>query len=85
MRNPKKVLNSLTDHSKNTEYQYKRLYRILFNKEMYLAAYQKIYANKGNMTKGSDGKTIDGMSLERIDMLIEQLKKESYQPIAFPF
>ncbi|USF31303.1 reverse transcriptase domain-containing protein [Clostridium sp. MD294] len=80
MRNPKKVLNSLTDHSKNTEYQYERLYRILFNKEMYLAAYQKIYANKGNMTKGSDRKTIDGMSLKRIDMLIEQLKKESYQP-----
>ena len=80
MRNPKKVLNSLTDHSKNTEYQYERLYRILFNKEMYLTAYQKIYVNKGNMTKGSDGKTIDGMSLERINMLIEQLKNESYQP-----
>ena len=32
------------------------------------------------MTKGSDGKTIDGMSLERINMLIEQLKNESYQP-----
>ena len=32
------------------------------------------------MTKGVDGKTIDGMSLNRIDKLIEKLKDESYQP-----
>ena len=32
------------------------------------------------MTKGVDGKTIDGMSLKRIDKLIEKLKDESYQP-----
>ena len=56
MRNPEKVLNSLSDHSNNSEYKYERLYRILFNRDMYLAAYQKIYANEGNMTKGSDGK-----------------------------
>ena len=80
MRNPEKVLNSLSDHSNNSEYKYERLYRILFNRDMYLAAYQKIYANEGNMTKGSDGKNIDGMSLERIDSLIELLKNEKYQP-----
>jgi group II intron reverse transcriptase/maturase len=48
---------------------------------MYLTAYNKIYANEGNMTKGSDSKTIDGMSLERIEKLIEKLKNESYQPM----
>jgi group II intron reverse transcriptase/maturase len=48
---------------------------------MYAVAYQKIYANEGNMTKGSDGLTIDGLSLNRIDSLIEALKNESYQPI----
>jgi group II intron reverse transcriptase/maturase len=32
------------------------------------------------MTAGTDGKTIDGMSIERIDRLIESLKDESYQP-----
>lgn len=80
MRNPEKVLNSLTQHSKNSEYKYERLYRILFNREMFLAAYQKIYANIGNMTKGSDKNTVDGMSIKRIDDLIELLKNESYQP-----
>ena len=32
------------------------------------------------MTQGTDGKTIDGMSIRRIDKLIESLKDESYQP-----
>ena len=32
------------------------------------------------MTKGSDGKTIDGMSLTRIADLIDLLRKETYQP-----
>lgn len=80
MRNPERVLNSLTEHSENMNYKYERLYRILYNKQMYLAAYQGIYANEGNMTKGSDGKTIDGMSLDRIDSLINRIKDESYQP-----
>ena len=59
MRNPQKVLSSLTNHSKDTNYQYERLYRILFNTEMYAVAYQEIYANEGNMTKGTDGATMD--------------------------
>ena len=80
MRNPERVLNSLVKHSKDSSYKYERLYRILYNKDMYLLAYQNIYANEGNMTEGSDGESIDGMSLERIDKLIESVKKESYQP-----
>ena len=80
MRNPENVLNSLIRHSKDTNYQYDRIYRILYNREMYLAAYQNIYANEGNMTAGTDGETIDGMSIQRIDALIASLKDESYQP-----
>ena len=80
MRNPENVLNSLQEHSAQTGYVYDRLYRNLFNRELFLQAYQNIYANQGNMTAGTDGKTIDAMSLERIDRLIETLKTESYQP-----
>lgn len=32
------------------------------------------------MTQGADGKTIDGMSMARINTLISQLKDHSYQP-----
>ena len=80
MRNPINVLNSLKQHSSEKSYTYERLYRNLYNRDFYLLAYQNIYASEGNMTKGTDGKTIDAMSLERIDKLIESLKSEKYQP-----
>lgn len=80
MRSPERVLNSLTEHSKDLNYKYERLYRLLFNEEMWYIAYQRIYAKPGNMTPGSDGQTIDQMSLSRIDKLIVSLKDESYQP-----
>ena len=80
MRNPEKVLNSLISHSKDQNYHYERLYRILYNEDMYLLAYYNIYAKEGNMTEGTDGETIDGMSLQRIRELIAKIKDESYQP-----
>lgn len=79
MRDPENVLNSLQEHSAQSGYVYDRLYRNLFNREFFLRAYQNIYASQGNMTAGTDGKTIDAMSLERIDRLIATLKDESYQ------
>lgn len=45
-----------------------------------MLAYQNIYASQGNMTQGTDGKTIDAMSLSRIEGIIASLKDESYQP-----
>lgn len=80
MRNSVNVLNGLSKHSPKGGYKYERLYRILFNEEMFYVAYQRIYAKEGNMTKGSDGKTIDGMSLTRITDLIDSLRTEVYQP-----
>lgn len=80
MRNSERVLNSLTEHSSNLDYKFERLYRLLFNEEMYYVAYQKIYSKQGNMTEGVDGKTIDGMSISRIKQLIETLRDETYQP-----
>ena len=73
-------MNSLTQHSSDLEYKYERLYRVLFNEEMYYIAYQRIYAKPGNMTKGVDGKTIDGLSISHIERLIDTLKDETYQP-----
>ena len=80
LRNPNDVLSSLIKNSKNQSYQYERLYRNFYNPEFYLLAYQNIYANQGNMTAGTDGKTVDGMGMERIHKLIDSLKDHSYQP-----
>ena len=79
-RNPETVLNSLSEHSGNTGYRFERLYRNFFNAEFLYVAYQNIYAKPGNMTEGADGITIDEMSLNRIDLLMDALKKETYQP-----
>ena len=80
MRNPKQVLNNLCEHSKVSDYRFERLYRNLFNEQMFYVAYQRIYAKQGNMTPGTDGKTIDQMNIQRIGSLIASLKNETYQP-----
>ena len=80
MRNPEIILNNLVKHSSVSSYKYERLYRLLFNEELFFIAYQRIYAKQGNMTPGTDGKTVDQMSVQRIEALIESLKSETYQP-----
>ena len=47
------------------------LYRQMFNKELYLLAYGKIYPNQGAMTPGASGETADGMSEAKIGQIIE--------------
>jgi len=51
-----------------------RVYRQLFNRNLYLAAYAKLAKNDGALTKGADDDTIDGMSEERIDCIIDDLQ-----------
>lgn len=80
MRNPKDILINLRKHSNESTYQYIRLYRNLFNEQMFYVAYQRIYAKPGNMTSGTDSQTIDQMNLQRIDNIIKTLKDESYKP-----
>jgi group II intron reverse transcriptase/maturase len=80
MRNPETVLENLKSHATSPDYQYKRLYRTLYNPSFYLLAYQQTYSKPGNMSKGIDGQTFDGMSLKRIEKIIASLKDHSYQP-----
>lgn len=55
------------------------LYRQLFNPQLYLMAYGRIYANKGAMTPGASGETADGMSLGKIGRIIDALRHERYR------
>ena len=56
-----------------------RVYRHLPNRELLLRAYEKLYPNKGALTPGTDPTdSIDGMSLQRIDQVVEALKAGNY-------
>ena len=55
------------------------LYRQLFNPQLYLYAYGRIYKNDGAMTCGATPETVDGMSLMKIDRIITDLRQERYR------
>ena len=55
------------------------VYRLLYQRNLYLRAYAKLYANDGAMTQGTTAETVDGMSMQRIDDIIEKLKNERYR------
>jgi group II intron reverse transcriptase/maturase len=55
------------------------IYRQLFNPQLYLMAYGRIYANHGAMTAGVTQETVDGMSLGKIGRIIDAMRHERYR------
>lgn len=73
-----KTLAIYSERGKNGK-RLERVYRQLFKQELYDLAYAEIYANPGATTKGSDGESLDGMSKERIDKIIEKSQERAIQ------
>ena len=55
------------------------IYRLLYNRNLYLRAYGRLYSNQGAMTKGTTAETVDGMSLAKIDRIIDELRHERFR------
>src|SRR5580704_14747862 len=55
------------------------LYRQLFNPQLYLLAYGRIYSNHGAMTPGATQETVDGMSWGKIGRIIDAVRHERYR------
>ena len=55
------------------------LYRLMYKRDLYILAYERIKSAPGNMTPGTDGKTLDGFSLHMIDDIIEEMRTEQFQ------
>ncbi|MCP9495754.1 MAG: hypothetical protein MSG64_15005 [Pyrinomonadaceae bacterium MAG19_C2-C3] len=55
------------------------VYRMLFNRNLYLSAYGNLYRNQGAMTKGATDETVDGMSPDKIDRIIALVRYERYR------
>ena len=78
MQNAEAVLAIIRERG-NKGLPLERLYRCLFNPELYLIAYGKIYRNDGAMTPGVTTETVDGMRLDKIQAIIEALRHERFR------
>src|SRR5438034_2166832 len=78
MRSSETVLGMLQDRGKRG-LPMQDLYRQLYNPQLYLRAYARLYSNEGAMTKGTTEETVDGMSLKKIFKIIELLKQEQFR------
>ena len=56
-----------------------RVQHLLYNEELYLRAYAKLYPNKGAMTQGITDETVDAMSRRKIKGLIDDLRQRTFR------
>ncbi|WP_420975145.1 group II intron reverse transcriptase/maturase [Bacillus thuringiensis] len=66
-------------NGKNKNWVNKEVYRLLYKKDLYIIAYERIKSKPGNMTQGTDKATIDGFSSKWIESIIHDLKNEKFQ------
>ena len=56
------------------------LFQMMTNcKELWFEAYANIYSNEGAITTGVNRNTLDGFSEERVDAIIDKLKRKKYK------
>jgi retron-type reverse transcriptase len=78
MRSAETVLGILRERGRRG-LPLERVYRLLFNRNLYLLAYGKIARNHGALTPGATPETADEMTLAKIDAIIEALRFERYR------
>ena len=78
MRSAEAVLGMIRDRGKRG-LPLERVYRLLYNRNLYLLAYGKLARNAGAMTPGATPETVDGMAVAKIDAIIGALRSERYR------
>ncbi len=78
MRTAETILNIIQDRGKR-KLPLDDVYRQLYNPDMYLHSYAKLYKNDGAMTPGITEETVDGMSMEKVASIIEAIRFEKWQ------
>jgi len=78
MRTADTILNIIQDRGKRGLHL-DDVYRQLYNPDMYLRAYAKLYKNDGALTPGTTGETVDGMSLDKMERVIEAIRYERWK------
>ncbi|MGD2178689.1 MAG: reverse transcriptase domain-containing protein, partial [Anaerolineae bacterium] len=80
MQDPNVLLTMLSRMAQKPEVRFDKLFQKLYNTDLWLMAYESIAAVPGNMTKGIDDRTVDGMGIERIRAVVTDLKASRYRP-----
>jgi group II intron reverse transcriptase/maturase len=78
MRDAETTLLIIEDRGKK-DLPLENIYRRLYNRDLYLRAYGRLYRNEGAMTKGTTEETVDGMSRQKIEDIIELLRNERFK------
>src|SRR6266436_6855798 len=78
MRTAETILNIIQDRGKR-KLPLDDVYRQLYNPDMYLRAYARLYTNDGAMTPGITEETVDDMSTEKIANIIEAIRYERWK------
>ena len=78
MRNAETILAIIRERGKKGLHL-EDVYRQLYNPDLFLRAYGRIYKNAGAMTRGSTEETVDGMSVGKIQGIIGLLRDERYR------
>src|SRR5216684_1794630 len=78
MRTAETILNIIQDRGKR-KLPLDDVYRQLYNPDMYLRAYARLYQNDGAMTPGITEETVDDMSTEKIASIIEAIRYERWK------
>jgi retron-type reverse transcriptase len=78
MRNADTILSIIRERGEKG-LPLERVYRLLYTPDLYLRAYARLYSNKGAMTRGVTAETVDGMSLAKIEQLIEELRNDKFR------
>lgn len=63
----------------NKKWKHKDIFRCLNKDELWMIAYENIKSNKGALTKGSNNETLDGISIERLKRLKNNVYSEQYK------
>ena len=80
MQEPNRLLTILSRMAQKPEVKFDKLFQKLYNPNLWLMAYESIAPKPGNLTKGTDDRTVDGMGMERIEQVINDLKMSRYKP-----
>ncbi len=78
MRNAETILGIIRERGRQG-LPLEDIYRQLYNRDLYLRAYGRLYRNHGAMTPGATNETVDGMALTKIEAIITALREDRYR------